>query len=393
MADGDDLSQQQTDNLLQFQDLTGIEDIERCRTILERHNWNIETAVQDTFNEQEGAPTVFSQQGAREARELVVNTQPFNQRVISIQRQQPAGLWQWSYYVIFFPIRFVWSTVFDVLRFFFRLLRPDPRRNVTDPLGDVLRFISQYESKYGSCHPVFYQGTYSQALNDAKRELRFLLVYLHGDDHQDTDSFCQNTLADPQVCTFLNTRTILWACNTGSPEGYRVSQALKENTYPFLAVIVLRENRMTVVAKIEGPIGAEELMNRLEGVMRENEVSLIAARAEREERNFNQTLRQQQDEAYLESLRADQEKERRKREERQRLEEELQKQRDEEARLERIQEERQRRKEELALEIPPEPDVDHPDAIRIVLKTPNGKRLERRFLGIQSSKSVQMTSR
>lgn len=34
-----------------------------------------------------------------------------------------------------------------------------------------------------------------------------------------------------------------------------VSQALKENTYPFLAVIVLRENRMTVVAKIEGPIG------------------------------------------------------------------------------------------------------------------------------------------
>lgn len=34
-----------------------------------------------------------------------------------------------------------------------------------------------------------------------------------------------------------------------------MSQALKENTYPFLAVIVLRENRMTVVAKIEGPIG------------------------------------------------------------------------------------------------------------------------------------------
>ena len=34
-----------------------------------------------------------------------------------------------------------------------------------------------------------------------------------------------------------------------------VSQALRENTYPFLALIVLRQNRMTVVARIEGPIG------------------------------------------------------------------------------------------------------------------------------------------
>ncbi len=34
-----------------------------------------------------------------------------------------------------------------------------------------------------------------------------------------------------------------------------VSQALRENTYPFLALVVLRETRMTVVAKVEGPIG------------------------------------------------------------------------------------------------------------------------------------------
>jgi FAS-associated factor 2 len=34
-----------------------------------------------------------------------------------------------------------------------------------------------------------------------------------------------------------------------------VSQALRENTYPFLALIVLRQNKMTVVARIEGPIG------------------------------------------------------------------------------------------------------------------------------------------
>lgn len=33
---------------------------------------------------------------------------------------------------------------------------------VTDPLADVMNFIESYETRYGSNHPVFYQGTYSQ---------------------------------------------------------------------------------------------------------------------------------------------------------------------------------------------------------------------------------------
>jgi len=33
---------------------------------------------------------------------------------------------------------------------------------VTDPLGDVLSFIEQFEQLYGNSHPDFYRGTYSQ---------------------------------------------------------------------------------------------------------------------------------------------------------------------------------------------------------------------------------------
>jgi len=32
----------------------------------------------------------------------------------------------------------------------------------TDPLGDVLSFIHQFEQLYGNNHPEFYRGTYSQ---------------------------------------------------------------------------------------------------------------------------------------------------------------------------------------------------------------------------------------
>lgn len=61
----------------------------------------------------------------------------------------------------------------------------------SDPVEDVVRFISLFQEKYGNNHPVFYQGSYSQALSDAKQELRFLLVYLHKEDNPSVDQWCR----------------------------------------------------------------------------------------------------------------------------------------------------------------------------------------------------------
>ncbi|XP_013402150.2 FAS-associated factor 2-like [Lingula anatina] len=385
---GDDLSSEQTEKLLQFQDLTGLEDMERCRTLLERHNWDMEVAVQDRFNEEEGRPSLFRDQ-QREVRTPPVNVSPVDQRVIHISRgRPPQGIMGWGIFIVMLPFRFVYSSLMDILRFFWRLFMPDPRRTVTDPVGDVTSFIQEYDSQFGETHPVFYQGSYSQVLNDAKNELKFLLVYLHGDDHQDTPEFCRSTLGNADVIEFIDARMLFWGCNTNSPEGFRVSQALRENTYPFLALIVLRQNRMTVVARIEGPIGPVELIERLTRVMEDNEASLIAVRADREERHFNRSLREQQDEAYLESLKADQEKEKKKREEMEKQKQELEEAKRREMEIVKKQEEIMRRKEELRTSIPEEPAVDDPDAIKVLVKLPDGTRIERRFCGSWSAKHL-----
>lgn len=386
MAEGStEISTEQTEKIIQFQDMTGIEDLDRCQQILQQHDWNIETAVQDTFNEQEGVPSVYNQPPP-EPRTLQVNTQPPDQRVFTVASRRPQGIVQWTYFIFAFPFRFVYTTISDIFRFIWGLFRQDPRRNVVDPIGDVTRFIETYNELFGPVHPVLYQGTYSQALNDAKNELKFLLVYLHGDNHQDTPDFCRHTLGNNDVIDYINGRMLFWACNTNSPEGYRVSRALKENTYPFLALIVLRQNRMTVVARIEGPIGPGELLQRLERLMNENEAGLVAARADREERNFNQSLRMQQDEAYLESLKADQEKARKRQEEEDEVRERERQEEEEELKRQRLLEEKENRKETLKNEIPEEPNVNDPDTIRIVLKLPHGARVERRFLKTQSLK-------
>lgn len=246
---------------------------------------------------------------------------------------------------------------------------------------DVKRFRECFERKYGLLHPDFKIGSYSQALEEAKKELKFLLVYLESPDHTDTDRYCSQTLCNPELCEFINTHNLLfWACSVETAEGQRVSMALRETTYPFLAVIVLRQGKMMLVGRVEGFIPPEELMERLEAIIRDNEAYIVAARADRAERTRNQSIREEQDQAFQETLRQDQERERKKREEeeRKRQEEEEQK------RLE--QEELERRnkikqmKIDLVNEIPEEPESSHPEVVRILIKLPGGQRLERRFL-------------
>ncbi len=77
---------------------------------------------------------------------------------------------------------------------------------LTDPAADVRNFITDFRTKYLPSNndendadvvlpqppfPPFYNGTYGEALREAKQSLRFLVIYLHGDSHEDTDEFCR----------------------------------------------------------------------------------------------------------------------------------------------------------------------------------------------------------
>lgn len=260
----------------------------------------------------------------------------------------------------------------------------------------MLKFIDDYHSKYSN-HPVFYRGTYAQALNDAKRELKFLLVYLHSENSSqmitvaggngsrisETTNFCRNTLSNRDVIAYINKHMIFWAADISTPEGYRVSHSMNARAghYPLLVIIALRDNKMTIMGRMEGDCDAEELITRMRRVVSDNERWLNAARHERLERSFNQTLRAQQDVAYEESLRADREKERKKQEERdeqKRIEREIQEM---EAADDRRRNLKERLKKELVHQVPQEPSDDGEfDAISIVFKLPNGLRITRQFL-------------
>ena len=99
------------------------------------------------------------------------------------------------------PVNFVLDTVFRVLRFALSIIRPDPR--IRDPVYEINKYIEEFESSYGTRHPVFYRGAYSASLAEAKKDLKFLLVYLHSPSHQDTPDFCKNILIHPEVVSYI----------------------------------------------------------------------------------------------------------------------------------------------------------------------------------------------
>ena len=135
---------------------------------------------------------------------------------------------------------------------------------------------------------------------------------------------------------------------------------------------------MVVVGRQEGITQAESLVTWIRNTITEYEAFIVAARAERDERNLDRALRNQQEEEYAETLRRDQEREQmiREREEIERREEE------ERERLRREELERRdqivKMKVEMASEIPEEPTAEDSEACRIVIKLPDGQRLERR---------------
>lgn len=120
------LTSEQTDKILQFQDLTGIEDIAICRDVLQRHQWDLEVAVQEQLNMREGRPSMF----ATESRPPAVINDHAAQRVFYTPPSDgsASGLRGFFRSIINFFVTVCYNTVISLFLYGIRFIRPDERR-------------------------------------------------------------------------------------------------------------------------------------------------------------------------------------------------------------------------------------------------------------------------
>ncbi|KAF9428052.1 hypothetical protein BGZ94_003498 [Podila epigama] len=307
------------------------------------------------------------------------------------------------------PINTIWSVTWSFLAYFYTLFprtfrqaitgqstRTGPSRPPQDPGSVAARFLREYEEAYGTQHPNFYAGGYSAALNRAKDELKFLVVYLHSDEHDATEKFCKETLSDSELLSYLTVNDmIVWGGNVKETEGFQVATTLQTVKYPFLGVIALSQptsgssaTKMVLIDRIEGPSSAEQIIERLTQQVNRQSAALERLRSERRERDMAREIRQQQDDAYQQSLRADREKARQQREAQEAAEKLKREQERIEAEKVAAQNRRERHLKYLFENLPEEPAAGEPGCARLSFKLWNGERVIRRFRGTEPVEHV-----
>jgi len=259
-----ELDDEKSESLALFYSQTGEEDSQNSLRILRENNWNVDAAVKAYKDS--------------------------NSRSTSNNRGWISSMWNfgWNFVASFFP-----------------------SPTDTDPAVLASRFITEIERQYGNTHPNFIQGSFLQAAQQAKREFKFLVVYLHSSMHHETASFCSETLCTEVISEFLNENFLSWGANVNNAEGYKTSNVLGASSYPFIAVVTHNTiGGMTILDRIEGNIQAEPLMLRLSIILENHGPTLLQAKFEHEERETNRRIREEQDSAYNQALKEDQERQR-----------------------------------------------------------------------------------
>lgn len=291
-------------------------------------------------------------------------------------------------------------------------------QKVYDPKDTAAKVIRTFEETYGEKGIKFFEGGFAQAFDEAKKDLKFLLVILQSDEHDATSTFNKEVLTDSKVVEFLKQRsssTIVWLGNVANSEGLQISESLKCTTFPFVLLLAPapKSPRSSVVVikslvKLEGEDSpglnnVDSFISAIEEKMEAHMPIRATLLYDKKEREMERRLREEQDEAYQRSLEQDRERARKLKEEKlnKELKEREQKAKEEEAARQQELLKQNKRKWRLwrIAQLGPEYNavtpVGSPDgsaastrAARINIRAPDGTRIIHKFRGDQTLDDV-----
>ena len=112
--------------------------------------------------------------------------------------------------------------------------------------------------------PEFLAASHRDALREAQRQLKFLFVYLHSHDHADAHAFCADVLCDPAFKAFVDDRFVCWAGDVRRADAHALAAALNPSAFPYAALLQSAGGRASLVMACEGATSARDLMDLLE---------------------------------------------------------------------------------------------------------------------------------
>lgn len=169
-------------------------------------------------------------------------------------------------------------------------------------------FLAAFRRRCVPCPP-FFQGTFQAALEHARSRDQMLLMYLHCDTHQDTDTFCRSTLMSASLITFTQNNVVPWFGNVRHADAYRLCSFVGATSFPVVAMLAPGVGRHpTLVFRHSGLIDPEALVALAASRMQVQGDMTRRHRAQETERNSARVLRAQQDAEFERALKVEQQK-------------------------------------------------------------------------------------
>ncbi|KAJ8119744.1 hypothetical protein ONZ43_g3372 [Nemania bipapillata] len=321
------LSADQQAALEQYTQVTA-QDTKEAVALLERSQWNVQIAIAKFFDGEGPDPVAEavaaqSQIPHRPSRHenlqesLLESSSPYG-RPRPRERPDPAPRivpqptttrrTPFLLAIIFAPFNFGYRAVSALFRTFvyiFAFLPPSIRpraittsmttgfrgskgRRMLMPPDTAARFRREFEEEYGSNALPFHEGGFAQALDLAKRDLKFLLIVLVSPEHDNTESFLRDTLLAPEVVNFINdpaNNIVLWGGNVLDSEAYQVAAEYNCTKFPFSCLVCLTpkegSTRMSIIKRLAGPLSPTTYLAEIQTAINKYAPDLVAVRAER----------------------------------------------------------------------------------------------------------------
>jgi FAS-associated factor 2 len=270
-------------------------------------------------------------------------------------------------------------------------------RRMLLPRDTAARFKREFEEEYGPETGLpFTESGFAQALDAAKKDLKFLLIVLMSPEHDDTESFTRETLLSPEIKTFVSdpaNNIILWGGNVLDSEAYQVAAEYNATKFPFSCLVCLTpkegSTRMSIIKRLVGPVSASTYLAEIQASINKYSPDLATARAERTAQEFSRNMRAEQDNAYERSLARDRERARQKKEAEAAARDAEKRALEAAAAAELLAEQRQQWRKWRATTIPAEPEAASKDVVRLALKMPESSDAGRIVRKFPSSTTVE----
>jgi hypothetical protein len=224
------LTAQQRNDITLFQEVSGINDEQLAYEILENNQWDLHNALA-TYQED------VDHDIDRSSREPLLASRQVSASTANPTDRAPT------------PNTSLVSHSYNYLSWLF-----SAQRIPHNPDQDTQKFIGSFELKFRN-PPRFFDRSYQAAVRMAHSQSKFLIVYLHSELHENTDSFCRDVLCSSGVSRFLEESSILWGGSVSEVEAFALTYKLKCKSFPFIGILFCQsETLVQQIDSIQGKI-------------------------------------------------------------------------------------------------------------------------------------------